>query len=67
MTIKVISKGKPAKEVVKRATCKNCGARMEYVPADVKRYDGTDISGGPDGCEWIDCPECKARITLRSW
>ena len=62
-TIKI----KPAKEATKRCVCKNCGATLEFVQRDVKRYDGTDISGGPDGHEWIDCPNCSGRVILRSW
>ena len=64
--IKVISI-KPSKTVVKRITCKACGATLEYTPVDVKRYSGTDIGGGPDGREWIECPNCKNDVTIRSW
>jgi hypothetical protein len=54
--------------VEKRAVCHaGCGKTVAYVPNDVKRYDGTDIGGGPDGCEWVDCPGCGKRIVIRSW
>lgn len=66
MTIRVLSI-KPAKEVVKKVACKNCGARLAYTPSDVKEQHGTDIGGGPDGCEWIVCPNCKKQVILRSW
>ncbi len=53
--------------VMKRVTCQNCGAILEYTKSDVKEYHGTDYSGGPDGREWIDCPKCLKEIILRSW
>jgi len=66
MAVKII-KIKPAKKVVKRKICRNCGATLEYTPRDVLRYDGIDIAGGPDGREYIICPNCREDITLRSW
>lgn len=41
--------------IVKKVSCDNCAAQLEYVPNDVRSYHGTDISGGPrmlvvDGC-----------------
>ena len=66
MAVRVIKEA-PAKEVLKEIICRNCGVTLEYVPADVKSYHGTDIGGGPDGCEWIDCPRCSKRVTIRSW
>jgi hypothetical protein len=41
MTIKVIKKR--SKAVVKKITCDNCGAVLEYAPIDVKERNGTDI------------------------
>lgn len=58
---------KPSKSVVKRKICGNCGVKLEYVPNDVKSRHGTDISGGPDGAEWIVCPKCDNEIILRTW
>ena len=64
MAVKVIQrKALPPKNI----GCKNCGAMLEYYPIDVKCYSGTDIGGGPDGCEWVDCPECQSRVNIRSW
>lgn len=52
----------------KRAVCRaGCGRTVAYVPNDVQSHHGTDISGGPDGSEWINCPGCGKRIVLRSW
>ncbi len=54
-------------KVKKRVTCKNCSAIIEYVPNDVKHYNGTDYSGGSDGMEWVDCPNCGGKAVIRSW
>ncbi len=66
MAVKVVEV-KPDASVVKQVICKQCGAKLEYVPNDVESYHGTDIGGGPDGQEWIDCPNCGHRVVLRSW
>lgn len=57
----------PDPSVVKQVVCRGCGAKLEYVPNDVKEQHGRDYSGGPDGCEWIDCPKCSKQVILRSW
>lgn len=58
---------KVGKKREKRVTCKECGSIIGYFKEEVKVYSGTDISGGPDGQEWIVCPECNENIILRSW
>lgn len=52
---------------VKKALCKNCGAILEYYKIDVKEYRGVDYSGGSDGKEWIDCPQCSHEVILKAW
>lgn len=52
---------------VKRMTCKGCAAILEYTPSEVKRIDGHDYSGGSDGIEYVDCPNCGNRAVIRSW
>lgn len=64
MSVTIIRK---ATHPPKEATCKNCGTTCGYLKADVKSYNGRDISGGPDGREWIACADCGEDITLRSW
>lgn len=64
--VRIVNEG-PDPSVVKQIICRSCGAKLEYVPLDVKRYDGTDYAGGPDGREWIDCPRCGISVTIRSW
>jgi hypothetical protein len=64
--VKVIST-EPHESVVKQVVCKHCWATLEYVPNEVKSYHGTDMGGGPDGREWVDCPNCNKEATIRSW
>lgn len=56
-----------APEAVKKATCRNCAAKLEYTQSEVKRREGVDYSGGSDGQEWIVCPRCNGNVVLRSW
>ncbi len=56
-----------SKQVEKRCTCQGCGSIVAYLPNEVKRRDGVDYGGGPDGDESIPCPNCGARIILRAW
>ena len=66
MSVRIINPD-PHPDIVKRVCCRNCGALLEYVPNDVKRRDGTDYGGGPDGEEWVDCPNCDKKAIIRSW
>ena len=63
-TPRVVKVGKP-KEL--KAKCRECGCTVAYTKKDIKCYSGTDYGGGPDGREWIVCPNCREDITLRSW
>jgi len=56
-----------APEAVKQATCRSCAKRLEYTQSEVRERHGTDYGGGPDGCEWIVCPNCGHDVVLRSW
>lgn len=62
----VVVVGKDETKVL-RATCQSCASILEYKKVEVKKYSGTDYSGGSDGHEWIDCPDCGAKVILRSW
>ena len=66
MTVRIVDPN-PDPEVVKNVVCKHCGVKLEYVPNDVKSRHGTDIGGGPDGQEWVDCPNCSQKAVIRSW
>ena len=57
----------PSPEVEKKVVCRGCGATIAYVPNEIKSRHGTDYSGGPDGCTWVDCPNCTKPIILSSW
>lgn len=57
----------PDPEVLKKISCRNCGARLVYTPNDVKERNGTDYGGGPDGEEYVVCPSCNKRAIIRSW
>ncbi len=64
--VRIVDEG-PDPSVVKHVVCRGCGAKLEYVPNDVKERHGHDYSGGSDGSEWIDCPKCSKQVILRSW
>ncbi len=66
MAVKIIDPT-PDPEIVKRVSCGHCGARLEYTPNDVRAHHGTDYGGGPDGCEWVVCPNCNKDAVIRSW
>lgn len=66
MAVKIV-RTEPSPEVVKQVVCKSCGVTLEYLPVDVQRYHGTDYGGGPDGREWVKCPNCNKDVTLKSW
>lgn len=52
---------------VHTVSCHNCASIVQYTKSEVKRVDGKDYSGGPDGNEHIHCPNCNHQIILRSW
>lgn len=64
MAVKVIKKG-PAKSVVKEIVCKNCGATLQYVPADIIEETRTDYGGGSDTYRFIKCPECLECVYVK--
>ena len=46
----------PHPSVVKEAICRNCGATLNYVPADIHQRITTDYGGGCDTEYFITCP-----------
>ena len=66
MAIKVINPT-PDPELVKRISCKSCGARLEYMPIDVLTSKYKDISGCGSGDDYIVCPCCSKWVIIRSW
>lgn len=61
MTVRVVGE---APEVTKRATCKNCGAILEYTPSDTTTETHRDYGGGSDTYRILHCPRCSERIIL---
>lgn len=54
--------------VIKRCTCKNCGAINEYAPKDVVLlWEGKDYGGGSDGAMGFNCAGCGEEIIVKSW
>ncbi len=51
----------------KRVTCRGCAAIIEYKQCEVQESHGTDYGGGPDGAEWVNCPNCGDKAIIRSW
>lgn len=62
--VKVVGRDESA---VKRVTCRSCAAILEYNLSEVKSQHGRDYGGGPDGMEWVDCPNCGKPAVIRSW
>lgn len=52
----------PDPALVKRISCKNCGARLEYMPCDVSSYTHRDYGGGCDTYHYIGCPQCGGKV-----
>lgn len=53
----------------RRVKCPHCLSTVAYAPNEVREINGTDISGGPDGCKYIVCPApgCGKDIILERW
>lgn len=54
--------------VVKRATCRHCGAINEYLPNEViVLWSGRDYSGGSDGAKGFKCANCTENVIIERW
>lgn len=56
---------KPHPSVVKEVVCKNCGATLNYVPADIQERKIVDYDGGRDTVYFIKCPPCGNEVFVR--
>lgn len=56
----------PHPSVVKEVICRNCGATLQYVPADVREKIECDYTGGRDVVKVITCPPCGHEVAVRS-
>jgi hypothetical protein len=53
---------------VKRITCRNCAAIVEYTPSEVRNlWRGKDYSGCSYGADGFNCPNCNQEIHTNSW
>ena len=57
----------PHHSVVKEVVCRNCGALLSYVPADINRRVVSDYAGGKDEVNFIRCPPCGAEVTVKRY
>ena len=65
MAVKVVGRDQ---DVVKKITCRNCAAVLEYTPSDVRNlWSGTDYGGGPDGADGFNCPNCGKQVHTHRW
>lgn len=63
MAAKIINK-EPSPRVAKQLECRNCGATLEYVPADTRKETRRDYTGDSSEYTLLDCPNCQHVITL---
>ena len=53
-------------DIAKRVSCRECGARLQYVPKDVlAAVQGGCIGGGVDTYYYIKCPNCGEQTRVR--
>ena len=52
----------PDPEMIKKCSCRNCAARLEYTQNSVQRDYSTDYTGGKDYYNYIQCPSCSAQV-----
>jgi DNA-directed RNA polymerase subunit RPC12/RpoP len=57
----------PHPSVVKEAVCRNCGATLNYVPADIKKEVNTDYTGDKDISYHIVCPPCNNKVLVKGY
>ncbi len=57
----------PHPSVVKEIICRNCGATLNYVPADIQEKIVSDYGGGRDIFYFIKCPPCGHEVTVKGY
>jgi uncharacterized protein with PIN domain len=63
MAVRIVEE-KPDPSVIKQVVCRNCGVKLEYVPADVQDGVDTDYTGSKDPFKFIECPKCKKEVRV---
>lgn len=49
----------------RKATCRNCGAKLEFYQNDVKYVSLSSMCESDGGYNAIRCPECKREIKVK--
>ena len=57
----------PHPSVVKEIICRNCGATLNYVPADIKNKTMSDYTGDRDTIYFIKCPPCGHEVHVKGY
>ena len=57
----------PHPSVVKETICRNCGATLQYVPADINNKVVSDYTGDRDTVYYIVCPPCGKQVTVKGY
>jgi RNase P subunit RPR2 len=57
----------PHPSVVKETICRNCGATLNYVPADLQERIEGDYGGGRDVYHHIVCPPCGHQVSVKRY
>lgn len=57
---------KPQHEALKEATCRDgCGAKIGYVPNDIRDGVHYDYLGDGDHFNYVNCPQCGKQIYVK--
>lgn len=57
----------PHPSVVKEIVCRNCGATLNYVPADIQKKTVSDYTGDREIISYIKCPPCGHEQTVKGY
>ena len=63
MAVRVIDET-PDPSVVRKATCRRCGARLEFVPLDIQNGVDIDYTGDRGPYAFVRCPKCKSEVRV---
>ena len=63
----VVIDAKPHPSVVKETICRNCGATLQYTPADRRSRKVSDYGGGSEIIHYIKCPPCGHEVSVKGY
>lgn len=49
----------------RKATCKNCGAKLEFYPKDVQHVSLVSMCEYAGGYDYVRCTECKQEVKVK--